>query len=351
VTDGGDVVAKQYIVWLKIGVVLTAFYLMSQVTPIYLPIILAVILAFILAPLVERLCCLRLWPAHRHLPRGLAVALTILAAAAVFAVTVGFIFSPFVREFNNFVFNLPTLIERIQSITGAIGMKAQSLELPANVQTMVDRVLAGAASYGVQLGQRALTSTVNFASKVVELVVVPVLTYYFLKDWRKLKESVLTVLPPAGRPRGTVIVEEMATVISGYIRGQVVISVIMGLLAFVGMYFLGVEYPLVLGLLAALTETIPIIGPIIGAAPAVFLAYLGSPALAVKVAVFFLIIHQLENHVIVPKVMGRSIDLHPVAVIISLLIGGQLMGIVGMMLAVPVAALLKVLLKHLWVYE
>lgn len=343
--------AKQYVVWLKIAVILAVFYVLSQVTPIYLPIILAIILSFILAPLVESLCCLRLWPASRHLPRGLAVAMVILAAAIAFAVTVGFVFSPFVREFNNFVFNLPALIERIQAITGAIGEKAQALELPANVQTVVDRMLAGAASYAVQVGQRALVSTVNFASKIVELVVVPVLTYYFLKDWRRLKESLLTALPPASRPKGAVIVEEMATVMSGYIRGQVLVSIIMGLLAFAGMYFLEVEYPLVLGLLAALTEAIPIIGPIIGAAPAVFLAYLGSPALAVKVAVFFLIIHQLENHVVVPKVMGRSIDLHPVSVIISLLIGGQLMGIVGMILAVPTAALLKVLYKHLWVYD
>lgn len=343
--------AKQYVVWLKIGAVLAAFYLLSQVTPIYLPIILAVILSFILAPSVERLCGLRLWPSAHHLPRGLAVALTILAAAVLFAATVSFIFSPFVREFNNFVFNLPVLIERIQMITGALGQKAQALELPANVQTVVDRMLAGAASYAVQVGQRALVSTVNFASKIVELVVVPVMTYYFLKDWRRLKESALTVLPPVNRSKATAIIEEMATVMSGYIHGQVLISIIMGLLVFSGMYFLDVDYPLVLGLLAALTETIPIIGPIIGAAPAVFLAYLGSPALAIKVAVFFLIIHQLENHVIVPKVMGRSIDLHPVSVIISLLIGGQLMGIVGMMLAVPAAALLKVLYKHLWIYE
>jgi predicted PurR-regulated permease PerM len=104
-------------------------------------------------------------------------------------------------------------------------------------------------------------------------------------------------------------------------------------------------------LLAALTETIPIIGPIIGAVPAILLAYLVSPALALKVLIFFLVIHQLENHIIVPKIMGHNIALHPVVIIISLLIGGQLMGIIGMMLAVPIAAILKVVLKHLWYQE
>lgn len=340
--------SKSYFVWVKVAVVVAVAYLLSQVTPIYLPIILAVVLTFILNPLVQRLSCLRLWPSARCLPRGLAVAIALAGAVAVLAVTVGFIFSPFVSEFNRFVVNLPTYIERIQSLTGVLQEQASSIALPANIRGMVDQVLSSAASYAVTLGRRALGATVGFASQVVELVVVPVLAYYFLKDWRELKASAVDALPPAWRVRGRGIVEEMALVVSGYIRGQALVAVIMGLLVFAGMYLLGVDYPLVLGLLAALTETIPIIGPIIGAAPAIFLAYLMSPALAVKVVVFFLVIHQIENHVIVPKVMGRSIDLHPVTVIISLLIGGHLLGIVGMILAVPVAALLKVLYKHLW---
>jgi len=114
------------------------------------------------------------------------------------------------------------------------------------------------------------------------------------------------------------------------------------------MYFFQVDYPLVLGLLSTLTETIPILGPIIGAIPAIILAYLVSPVLAVKVAAFYIILHQLENHIIVPNIMGHTIDLHPILVIISLLIGGHMYGIAGMIVAVPVAALLKVLLRHLW---
>jgi sporulation integral membrane protein YtvI len=339
--------SKPYLAWLKIAVILAVFYLLSRVTPIYLPIILAIILTFILNPLVARLRIL----SRFRLPTGLAVLLSIAALSGVLAVAVSTIFAPFVSEFNRFVVNLPDLIQKIQNLTGIIEERAQSVNLPANIRTMIDQVLSSAAGYAVTFGRRALGATVGFASQVVELVVVPVLTYYFLKDWRELKDSALEALPPDWRDKARIIGEEMAAAVSGYIRGQAVVSVIMGCLVFVGMYLLGVDYPLVLGLLAALTETIPIIGPIIGAAPAVFLAYLTAPELAVKVVVFFLAIHQLENHIIVPKIMGRSIDLHPVTVIISLLIGGQLMGIVGMILAVPVTALLKVLYRHLWRYE
>ncbi len=342
--------SKPYHAWLRIAVVLAVFYLLSQVTPIYLPVILAIILAFILNPLVDRLAGVRIMPRVR-LPLGLVVLLAIAALFAVLAAVTSVIFAPFVSEFNRFVINLPNLIQKIQNLTGILEEQAQAIDLPANIRLMIDQVLSSAAAYAVAFGRRALGATVGFASQVVELVVVPVLTYYFLKDWRELKDSALDALPPDWRGKGRVIGEEMAATVSAYIRGQAVVSIIMGCLVFAGMYFLKVDYPLVLGLLATLTETIPIIGPIIGAAPAVFLAYLTAPELAAKVVIFFLAIHQLENHIVVPKIMGRSIDLHPVTVIISLLIGGQLLGIVGMILAVPVTALLKVLYRHLWRYE
>ncbi len=342
--------SKPYLSWLKLVVVLAAFYLLSKVTPIYLPIILAIVFAFIINPLANRLANLRAG-SRSLMPRGLAVAVAIVVAIGVLAAMVSFIFSPFVSEFNRLIVNLPVLIQKIQALTGRLEEQASTINLPANIRLMIDQVLSSAATYAVTLGRRALGATVGFASQVVELVVVPVLTYYFVKDWRELKLSTLEALPPDWRDKGRVIIEEMGTTVSGYIRGQAVVSVVMGFLAFAGMYFLGVEYPLVFGLLTALTETIPIIGPIIGAAPAVFLAYLAAPEMAVKVIVFFLVIHQLENHIIVPKIMGRSIDLHPVTVIISLLIGGQLMGVVGMILAVPVSALLKVLYRHLWHYD
>ena len=150
------------------------------------------------------------------------------------------------------------------------------------------------------------------------------------------------------RERTRNVIEEMALVISGYIRGQVLISIVIGVIVFCGMYLLEIDYPLVLGLLAACTETIPIIGPIVGSVPAIMLAYLVAPALACKVIVFYIIVHQLENHIVVPNIMGHTIALHPVVVIISLLIGGQLLGIIGMMMAVPATAILRVIVRQLW---
>ncbi|MDR3562743.1 MAG: AI-2E family transporter [Negativicutes bacterium] len=343
--------SSRYANWLRIAVVLAVLYLLSQVTAIYLPVIVAVVLSFILNPLVDTVARLKLWPGSRPLARGWAVVVSLLLFAGFMAIVLTFIFKPFVNEFNRFVANLPDLMEKLQMLTGVIEERTSSLELPGSLRSLLDQALSSAASYALSLGRRVLEAVLGFASQVVALVVVPVLTFYFLKDWHILRESFIHALPPSGRRKGEAIVDDMALAMSGYLHGQALVSVIIGLMVFSGMYLLKVDYPLVLGLLAMLTETIPIIGPIIGATPAIFLAYLMSPALALKVTLFFLVIHQIENHIVVPKIMGHTIDLHPVTVILSLLIGGQLFGIVGMIMAVPVAALLKVLFRQLWHYD
>lgn len=342
---------SQYAIWLKPAVVVAGLYLLSQVSSIYLPVIVAGVLSFILNPMVNAITRVRLWPNSRGMYRGWAVLVTLLLFTVLTTTAMTFIIKPFVSEFNRFVANLPSLVERIQHLTGVIEEHTSTIELPGNLRTLIDQILSSSATYALTIGRRALEALVGFASQVVELVVVPVLTFYFLKDWKILRNSFIQSLPPSARGKAQTIVSEMAVAMSGYLHGQALVSFIIGLMVFSGMYMLGVDYPLVLGLLATVTETIPIIGPIIGATPAIFLAYLVSPALALKVTVFFLVIHQLENHIIVPKIMGHTIDLHPVTVILSLLVGGQLFGVVGMIMAVPVSALLKVLFRQLWHYD
>jgi len=340
---------KSYVGWLKLIVILAAVYLLSQVTSVYLPVIIAMVLTFILNPLVNFFANTYLWPTKWRVGRGVAVLLAFICAAIVLIVVSTFVLLPFAHEFNKLVTNLPGMILQIQKLTAAIQERASAVYFANNIPNVVEQGMASAAAFSVDMVRRIVNSIFSFASRVVELVIVPVLTYYFLKDWQVLKESVILLFSSGTRDKVQVIIEEMGSVVSGYIRGQVMVSVIIGLTVFCGMYLFGVDYPLVLGLIATLTETIPIIGPIIGAVPAVLLAYLVAPALALKVIVFFVIVHQIENHIVVPNVMGHVIDLHPVTVIISLLIGGQLFGIAGMMLAVPLAALLKVLMRHLWI--
>ena len=112
-----------------------------------------------------------------------------------------------------------------------------------------------------------------------------------------------------------------------------------------------IPYPLVIGLLAGVVEMIPLIGPIIGAIPPVFLALLQGTGVMAKVIIFYIIVQQLDGHFFMPKLMGSIIDVHPVAIIAGVLIGGQLFGIIGMMISVPLVAVLQVILRHMWFYD
>jgi predicted PurR-regulated permease PerM len=342
---------KSISTWLKLLVILAGVYLLSQVTPIYLPVIISVILAFILNPLVTFLSQRRLWPTRQLLGRSLAVFIAFIFSAIIAAIVMTFILVPFISEFNNLINNLPNLIKRFQKMTMVIQNQANFIALAGYLPNIADQTMSSIGSFSIDLAKKIVNSIFGLASSIIELVIVPVLTYYFLKDWQIIKESIVFLFSERTRAKARNIIEEMGSVVSGYIRGQFVVSFIVGFLVFCGMYGFGVEYPMVLGLLAGITEAIPIIGPIIGAVPAILLAYTVAPFLALKVAVFYFLVQQFENHIIVPNVMGQAIDLHPIIVILSLLIGGQLFGIAGMVLAVPVSAILKVLLKHLWITE
>ncbi|VBB06038.1 Hypothetical protein LUCI_1249 [Lucifera butyrica] len=343
--------SKPVSAWLKILISGLGIILLSQVTSIYLPIILAVIAAFLLNPLVSFLSKPHSWSGRFILPRSLAVLATFLLAGCLLLLVLTFLFLPFIKEFNRFVVDLPTLGLKIQNISTVIEKHTNSMmHLPENVKGLTEQALSAATTYSVGLLRRIFDSILHFASQIVQLLVVPVLTYYFLKDWQSLKDHFVAVFPANLQNKLRLMIEEMGVVVSGYIRGQILTSIVIGFIVFLGMYLMDVNYPLVLGLLAMLTETIPIIGPIIGSVPAILLAYLVSPALALKVIVFYLIVHQVENHIVLPNIMGHTIELHPVLIIISLLVGGQFFGIIGMMLAVPVMALLRVIIRHLWYF-
>lgn len=336
--------------WLRTIIIVMIVWLLSKVTSIYLPVILALILSFLLNSVVDFFVRLPARWGRRQMPRSIAVLLSFVVAVFAIVIVALFIVFPFIQEFDKFVIDLPGLVRRIQFLIVVIEQQATAMELPDNVRDLLNQGVANMASFSVEMAKRILNAVFGFASQAVELVVVPVLTYYLLKDWRSLQLGFINAFSPQYRQHLQNVTSEMGNVISGYIRGQIVISIIMGVLVFSGMYLLGVDYPLVLGLLATLTETIPIIGPVIGAIPAILLAYIISPALAVKVIVFYILIQQIENHLIVPNIMGHTIDLHPIVVVISLLIGGHIYGVAGMMLAVPVTALLRVVIRHLWYY-
>ena len=176
----------------------------------------------------------------------------------------------------------------------------------------------------------------------------PFLAFYFLKDWRDLRAMLINFFSYEAQPRVAHIIDEIGITLSCYIQGLARLSLIAGFCIAVGTTILGIHYPLVFGLLAILAEMVPVVGPLIGAVPAVFMSLFAKPAVGLLCGAVLSGVLPVDANVLMPRIIGRKIDLHPVILILSLLIGAKLYGILGMLFAVPVAAVYRVLYKELW---
>lgn len=181
---------------------------------------------------------------------------------------------------------------------------------------------------------------------LIELILVPVLVFYFLADGPSIRQEMKIVFPPSWHARAARLFDDFDRVLDSYIRGQVLMCIIAWVLVTLGLLALGVPHAFTLGLLAGVTRAVPIIGPLLGAIPIALVCLLATQSLQITglVLVGFTLMHFLESKVLLPKVIGHEVDLHPVSVIIALLLGMEFFGFIGVFLAVPVAALGKVLL-------
>ncbi|MEW6230265.1 MAG: AI-2E family transporter, partial [Bacillota bacterium] len=157
----------------------------------------------------------------------------------------------------------------------------------------------------------------------------------------------LSWIPGRWRSEVVGLLIEMDHALGSFIRGQLLVSGIVGVLISLGLSIIGVDFALVIGLLAGIFDIIPYFGPVIGAVPAIALALLKSPVLVIYVVVLFVVVNQIESAIVGPNILGEQIGLHPVAVIFAILAGGHLFGVTGVLLAVPVAAIIKVFLRYL----
>ena len=183
---------------------------------------------------------------------------------------------------------------------------------------------------------------------IVELLLVPVLVFYFLTDGPTIRSEARLLVPHAWRPRVSRMVSHFDTVFAGYVRGQLFMCLIAWIVVTLGLLLLRVKYAFTLGLMAGLARCVPVIGPMLGAVPIVVVCFITTRSLPLTggVIIGITIMHLLESKVLLPKIVGHEVDLHPVAVIVALLLGMEFFGLLGIFLAVPLAAVLKIALTE-----
>ena len=283
----------------------------------------------------------------RRIPRTLAILVVYLTIVAV-VVTVGLmVIPPLITQGGELWSRAPGLFNDLQR-----SLIRYRLMAPSSRSTLAEAVQSAPAQGGAEgaIGTvfGALSSVVG---GVFGIVTILILSFYLLVDGRSQFEYVMRFVPERSRARFVTAAEHSVQKVSAWLGAQFILAGVMGLFAAGGLGLMGVPYFYVVALIAALGETVPIVGPIVAGASAVIVAVSVSGRLALMVGAYFFVLHQLESNILVPKIMEKRVGVSPVTVIIALLVGGELWGLVGAVLAIPTAAILAVILDELTNHE
>lgn len=276
----------------------------------------------------------------RGLPRIIAILAIYLTIVAALVLVGLLVVPPLVDQATALWSNLPQYFNDFQQLLIRYKLTSHRVTL----QEAVQNAPAGTGGNAVSTVLVALWGVVG---GVFGLITILILSFYFLIEAESLFRFVIRFVPEPSRATVATASREAVAKVSMWLRAQFVLAGVMGVCAAVALAFLGVPYFYVLALVAAVGETIPYVGPIIGGISAVGVAITVSPKLALTVGVFFLILHQLEANVLVPKIMERRVGVSPAAVVTALLIGGAMWGLIGAILAIPTAAILSVVLEEI----
>ena len=275
----------------------------------------------------------------RPMPRWAAILIIYLCLLALLVGLGILVIPPLVEQARDLWAALPGMLQRGQQWLIDRGLLMREVSMREAIE---QAPVGGTDAVGA-----VVAAIWGFFGGIFGLVAILILAFYLLVDADNLVRTFVRLFPKAERPRVEDACRRVSHKVSAWLGGQLLLAGIIGGTAALALFLMGVPYFYVLALIAGIGEMIPIVGPLLAAVPAVAVAFTVSPALALGVAVFFLLQQQVENHVLVPKVMERQVGVSAVAVIVALLVGGTLLGVVGAILAVPTVAILQVLFEEL----
>jgi predicted PurR-regulated permease PerM len=298
----------------------------------------ALFFAVVLTPAVDFL------QNRARMRRGVATLLVCLVAFASLA-GLGYAFvRPLVDQGQKFADNLPTMIEDAENGEGQIGELIEEYELDKlyedNRQAIEDQLSAA--------GGQGLSVLGTVFSGIVAAITVIVLTILLLLGGPDLSENTVGLLPERHRERVRRVSVDAAQAVSGYMMGNVVISIVAGIAAYIYLRIAGVPYPEVLALWVAFADLIPLVGATLGALPCIAVAFLQGVPIGIATIVFFVLYQQFENNVLQVTVMSKTVNINPLGVLVSVLIGVEIFGLLGALLAIPVAGVIQVVVRDLW---
>ena len=276
-------------------------------------------------------------------PRSLAALVVFLVGIGITAGTIYSFVRPLVDQGNAFVNHLPAYVEDARAGKGTVGKLVKRYNLDQWIERNQDNLRKAAR----QAGRPALKVAQSIASGVAAFVTILVLTFLMLVEGPGMMRGALNMLSPPTAERIQRIARDCARAMTGYVAGNLLISVIAGIVTFVSLKILGVPFAPVLAIWVAFADLIPLVGATLGAIPTIAVALLHSTTAAIVMAVVFIVYQQFENHVLQVTIMAKTVRLNPLMVLVSVLAGVELAGFLGALLAIPAAGVIQVIAQDL----
>ncbi|MDO5689179.1 MAG: AI-2E family transporter [Tissierellia bacterium] len=332
------------------GTVVILFFRSYPIIPTTLvTVFIAIVVAYIINPLV------RYVEGKMGLNRLLSIAVVYVIIFGFIAILLGIIIPKTVTELRNLVVALPNIFGSAQQTMDEL------TEILFKDQTAVGDVVD---SFTVEFNKllRTLQTTFftwlssfaervpNYFSNILRIILIPVVSFYLLLDKEALIQKVKSLIPTQYKDATLSLLRDIDTTMAEFVRGRVIMAIFVGVATGIALMILGVDFAIVLGIVTMVADIVPYIGPFLGFLPAVVLAFIQSPIKAIWVAVIFVLLQWMENNIIGPKILGESIGMNPLIILLSLIVGGGMAGVFGMIFAVPIVATIKVILTHIGPY-
>lgn len=301
-------------------------YVVYRLGPIIGLFLFALLIVVAIEPLVKKL--MQQTVVNRKVPRSVAVIISYVLLISVIALAVTIWLPPFLSEAQKLIKNLPKIL-------GAVDLSDSF-----NLASVLPQ--ASAVSGGI------LTATFSIFSNLTNILSLLIIALYLSMDWPNVRRRFVSLFPAKAEDTVLETIDEIEINLGHWLKGQSILMLVVGLGCFVGLVLLDVDYPLALGLISGLLEIVPMIGPIISAIIATIIALASDPIKAVGVIVLYIIVQQLENNILVPKVMQKVSGFSPLVILLALLVGGEFFGIAGAVMAVPAVMTLGIIIKKIF---
>jgi predicted PurR-regulated permease PerM len=335
------------VAWCGIGVIILGYLmlrLMLFVNPVVPPLLIAVAVVYLLNPLVSAL-------ERRGVPRVAGAGIVYVLFLCIVALVVSLLVPVVGRQVTQVIDHFPDYLADGQAAIRRLAARfGQEPDFRLDAEQVRQWLSAGENRQAVTrylTGLRSVTNSV--ISGLIIIVLGPVMAFYLLVDLPRLRRGAMALVPPARRDEIRGLMDRIGQAVGGFFRGQLLVALFVGVASSIGLWLIDLPFWLLVGMVAGVFNLVPLVGPFIGGGLAVVIALIsGEPLKAVWAALVLLIVQQIDNHLISPNVMGRTVQLHPVVVMLALLVGASFAGLFGMLVIVPLVAVAKIIFLFMW---